>query len=172
MEDLEVQKDLMSEKRTLIGKFIHTTWTNLNIRSGKYKHLQTGKTKNKCQKYHNVKICFTREEFKNWCYKNETSIKLCVRPSINRKNSDLDYTLENIEVIELVDNIRLKQTGNTYLNGPKSRVKRGIRKQGKKWSARIQINKKEKHLGTFTYQEEALNAFKNAYYQHYKKYPF
>lgn len=35
----------MSKNRTPIGKFIHNKWTNLNIRAGKYRHLQT-KSKN------------------------------------------------------------------------------------------------------------------------------
>lgn len=155
-----------------MGKFIHSTWINLNIRAGKYKHLQQGITINKCKKYNNVKICFTRNEFKEWCYKNEFVIKSCQRPSINRKDSKLDYSLENIEIIELKDNIRLKSTGNNYLNGPKSSLKRGVRQQGKKWSARIQVNKKETHLGTFNNENDAVSAFKNAYYQHYKRFPF
>lgn len=43
----------MSNKRTPIGKFIHYSWTNLNIRCGKYRHLQT---KNKCKVYEKLEI--------------------------------------------------------------------------------------------------------------------
>lgn len=48
----------MPGTRTPIGKFIHTSWTNLNIRAGngKYRHLKTT-DKNKC--YDNIFIIFS-----------------------------------------------------------------------------------------------------------------
>ena len=49
-------------KRTIVGAFVHSRWTNMNIRCGIYRHLQT---KEKCKDYKNVKILFTRNEFKN-----------------------------------------------------------------------------------------------------------
>lgn len=63
----------MPEKRTPIGKFIKSSWTNLNIRCGKYKHLQTY---DKCKSYKNINIKFTRDEYKQWCLNNKENILL------------------------------------------------------------------------------------------------
>jgi formylmethanofuran dehydrogenase subunit E len=75
----------VGNKRSFIGAFVHSKWLAMNIRAGKYRHIQT---KEKCKNYINISITFSREEFKNWCYKTK------------------DYTLDNIQVIELADNIR------------------------------------------------------------------
>lgn len=159
----------MSEKRTKIGRFIHSSWINMNIRCGKYKHLQTPR-KNKV--YQNIKIEFDQPKYKEWCYKNQEIIEKLERPSINRKDSNKNYSIDNIEVIELKQNIRQKRFGCSYLNGPKHNSIRGIRKAGNKWTARITHNYKGKHLGTFNTQEEALNAFKNEYFKLNGIYPF
>lgn len=155
--------------KKLIMKFIKTTWTNINIRCGKYKHLQT---KEKCLIYKNIKIEFSRLEFKNWCLKNEKEILLLKRPSINRIDSNKNYSLNNIEIIELEDNIRQKKPGNSFLNGPKTKEPRGFRKMNNKYTARIKFNNKENHLGTFNTKEEAIEAFKNEYKKLYGRYPF
>lgn len=159
----------MSEKRTPIGKFIKYSWTNLNIRAGKYKHLQT---KNKCKVYENISIEFTREEYKNWCYNNKELILSLKRPSLDRKDSNKNYSLDNIQVIELLENIKKKKSGNNYLNGPKKNVKRGTRFVCNCWISRISINKKEIYLGSFNNKEEAEQAFYNAYLNHYNKTPW
>jgi hypothetical protein len=91
------------DKRTLIGKFIHTSWANLNIRCGKYRHLQTTK---KCNTYTSVVIHFSRKEYKKWCLEREKQILSLSRPSLDRINPAGDYTIENIQVIELAENIR------------------------------------------------------------------
>lgn len=160
----------MSEIRTIVGKFVKNTWTNMNIRCGKYKHLQT---LNKNKVYENIKILFTREEYKEWCWNNKVLIESLKRPSIDRINSNKHYSLDNIQILELKENIKKKKQGSAYLNGPKSNLIRGIRKtKFNTYSARITINKKEKHLGTFKTKTEALNAFRNAYFEYYKKEPF
>jgi len=159
----------VSEKRTPIGKFIHTSWINVNIRAGKYKHLQT---KDKCKVYDNISIEFTREEYKKWCYENKEIILSLNRPSLDRINSLENYKLNNIRIIELLDNIKRKRPGSRYLNGPLSNSIRGIRKIRNKWSSRITINQKELYLGSFETKEEAMNKFIDIYFKHYGKKPW
>jgi len=160
----------MNKKRTPLNRFIKSSWTNMNIRAGKYRHLQT---ENKCKVYANVKILFTREEFKSWCILNSELILNLKRPSIDRIDSKKDYSLDNIQIIELLENIKRKiNKGNTYLNGPKSKTLRGIRKYRNKFYARITIKGKETFLGSFDTKNLAYNAFREAYFKHYGKMPW
>lgn len=99
-------------KRTPIGAFIHSSWTNLNIRAGKHKHLQTI---NKCKTYNDVLISFTREEYKELCIANKELILALKKPSLDRINKNLGYDLSNIQFIELTDNIRKDKT--SFKNG-------------------------------------------------------
>ena len=94
-------------KRTPIGKFIHSSWTNLNIRAGKYKHLQT---QIKCKSYLNIDISITREEYKKLCYDNKDLILSLKRPSVDRIDPQFGYSLSNINFIELSENIRKDKT--------------------------------------------------------------
>ena len=55
-----------------LNKKIKSMWTTMNIRAGKYKHLQT---KNKCKAYENIIITFNRDEFKKWCYDQQEYFK-------------------------------------------------------------------------------------------------
>lgn len=89
--------------RTPIGRFIHSSWTNLNIRCGKYKYLQT---KIKCRTYENIIIEFTREEYKDFCILNANQILKLIKPSLDRKDKTKNYSIDNIQFIELSDNIR------------------------------------------------------------------
>lgn len=159
----------MGHERTPINKFVKTSWTNLNIRCGKYKHLQTV---NKCKVYQDKTVEFTREEYKEWCYNQKDYILSLERPSLDRIDSNGNYTLTNIRIIELIKNIQRKRYGNVYHGGPKENTVRGIRQRHGKWQARITINFKETHLGMFQTEDEAKAAFKNAYFQHYNKYPW
>lgn len=90
-------------RRSRIGKFIHTSWVNMNIRAGLYRHLQTS---DKCKSYKNINIEFSREDYKNFCILNCETILSLKRPSIDRIDKNLNYTLDNIQFIELEDNIR------------------------------------------------------------------
>ncbi len=101
-------------KRTAIGEFRHKTWTNLNIRAGKYRHLQTV---NRCYSYSNVKIIFTQQEFKEWCYQHENLINNLSRPSLDRIDNKKDYTLDNIQIIELSENIAKEKRKGTLTHG-------------------------------------------------------
>ena len=122
--------------------------------------------------YLNISIEFTREEFKQWCWDHQDLIENLKRPSLDRVDSNKNYTLENIQVIELVENIRKKRTGNKYINGRLSKTKRGIKKSGNNYIARITINRKEHYLGTFDNKDDAYNAFYIAYTKYYKKEPW
>lgn len=104
----------VDDKRTFIGKFVHSTWTNMNLRCGKYKHLQT---ESKNIHYKTVKILFSRIEYKNWCYSNKKIIEILTRPSIDRINKDGNYSLDNIQIIELSENIRKDKTVFTEFTG-------------------------------------------------------
>lgn len=157
------------KKRTKIGAFIHSSWTNMNIRAGKYRHLQT---KNKCKNYENIIIEFNLNEYKEWCLKREKYILSLERPSLDRINSLKNYKLENIQIIELKQNISKKKPGNNYLNGPLSNKKRGVRKIKNKFSARITFNNKERHLGMFKSKDDAYTCFYNEYFNYYGKYPW
>lgn len=93
--------------RTPLGKFINTSWRNMNLRAGKYRHLGTV-AKNKC--YKNVFIEFSFNEFKAWCKVHEDTIFNLKRPSIDRVNKDKNYTVDNIQIIELRLNIGKDKT--------------------------------------------------------------
>lgn len=158
----------MTNKKRIF-KFIKSTWTNLNIRCGKYRHLQT---KNKCKSYALINIEFTRNEYKAWCLNQEKQILLLKKPSLDRIDSSKNYSLDNIQIIELCENIRKKRMGNDYINGPNSNKKRGIKKIKNKFMARITINYKEIYLGSFNTKDDAYNAFKSAYILYYNKLPW
>lgn len=154
-------------RRTKIGNFIHSSWTNINIRCGKYKHLQNV---NKCKSYEDIKIEMTRDEYKNYCIENKDNILSLKRPSIDRIDSSKNYSLDNIQIIELRDNISKKKTANNYTNSFKLR---GVRiSSSGKYVARIYIDKKEVNLGSFEKKEDAYNAFYNKYLEIYKKEPW
>jgi len=104
----------MSKKRTKVGNFVHTTWGNLNIRcsNGKYRHKATIE---KCKSYDKVELLMTRDEFKSYCLEHRYLIESLGRPSIDRINKDLGYTLDNIQIIELAENIRKDKT--VFSNG-------------------------------------------------------
>jgi len=95
-------------------KFIKNSWTNMNIRAGKYRHLQTAE---KCLHYTDVKITFTRAQFVDWCNKRKEKIKGLERPSIDRIKKDKDYSLYNMQIIELSENIRKERTVFTKTAG-------------------------------------------------------
>lgn len=105
----------MSRSRTKVGNFVHSTWIAMNIRciNGKY-HLKHGQTsKNKA--YACVRIEMTREEYKTWCWANQDAIEQIERPSIDRKDKLLGYSLANIQVLSLAENIR--KDGSVFRNG-------------------------------------------------------
>lgn len=156
-------------ERKRINKFIKSSWTNINIRCGIYKRPKLN-NKNKC--YENITIEFNRKDFKYWCLIHGDIILKLNRPSINRIDSDKNYDFNNIEIIELIDNIRSKRPGTAYLNGPKSKDLRGIKKVSSGYSARITIKNKTTHLGTFKTKEEAYKVFKEAYVNYYGKEPW
>lgn len=162
----------MSEKRKPISKFIKSSWTAMNIRCGKYKHTQSSEQIVKNKRYEGIKIEFTRDEYKDWCLKQQEYILSLSRPSVDRLDSNKNYSLINIQIIELVDNIKKKRPGSRYLNGSLSDKPRGTKKSGNKWIARITYQCKERHIGSFNTKEEAEAAFKAEYYKIYGKYPF
>jgi hypothetical protein len=172
LADMVALKDFwVSNSRTVVGAFVHSRWTALNIRCKKGKYTRY-RTKNKCKIYENIEIRFTREEFKSWCWDNQQLIESITRPSIDRIDSKGHYELSNIRIIPLLDNISNKRMGNTYTNGPKSKIKRGIRKSGDKFGARIHIQQREYHLGTFDTEDKAYTVYRETYNEWYGKYPW
>lgn len=97
----------MSNKRTPIGKFIHTTWICMNVRCGNGLYHRDSSKNNA---YKHIDIKFTRDEFKNWCLDNKDHILQLTRPSIDRIDPKGHYTLDNIQILELSDNIRKERT--------------------------------------------------------------
>lgn len=162
----------MSKQRTPIGSFIHSSWTSINIRCGKYQHIQTEYQKLKNKTYKNIIIEFTQPEYKEWCLNNKKQILSLKKPSIDRIDTTKNYSLDNIQVIELKENVGKKRFGCRYINGPLENTPRGVSKSGNKWRARISFKSKETHLGTFNSKEEALEVFKKEYYKLYGKNPF
>ena len=143
-----------------INKYVKNAWTNMNIRAGKYRHLQT---KQKCKSYVNIQIEFNRDEFKNWVTQNKEILFSLERPSIDRLDSNRNYSLDNIQLIELRDNIQKKKYGCRYINGPLHGTLRGVRKVGNKYTASITINGKCITLGTFRTKIEAYEKFHKEY---------
>ena len=94
------------------------------------------------------------------------------RPSLDRIDRAKDYTLDNIQVIELKENIRKKRAGTAYLNGPLSNIPRGVCFQKNRWRARITKNNKETYLGSFKNKQEALDVFYNKYIEIHGKAPW
>lgn len=157
------------DKRTKIGKFIHNSWTNMNLRCGKYRHLQT-KNKNHC--YENISIEFTQKEYKDFCLLNKEKIMFLIKPSVDRIDSSKNYSLTNIQFIELKENIRKKKVGNLYITNSFG-VKRGVRRlKTGTFNSRISFNNKEINIGTFKTEAQAYEAFRNKYFELYKKYPW
>lgn len=117
------KKNISNSPDIRLNRIIKSMWTNVNIRCGKYTHLRT---ENKCKSYKNIKIVFTRQEFKSFCIKIGDYILSSDRPSLDRIDSDRDYSLDNIRVIELHNNIKNKRVGNKYLTNSFG-VKRGVR---------------------------------------------
>lgn len=89
--------------RTIVGSFVHTVWAALNVRAANGLYRRPSK-KNDC--YNNIFIRFTRAEFKQWCWDHASDVEALQQPSLDRLNSDTDYTLDNIRVIELEQNKR------------------------------------------------------------------
>lgn len=86
----------------------------MNIRCGKYSKLQTYK---KSKSYKNIIIDFNRSEYKNYCIINKDYILSLKRPSVDRIDKLKNYTLNNIQIIELSDNIRKDKLTFTNLTG-------------------------------------------------------
>jgi hypothetical protein len=87
--------------------FVKSTWRNMNIRcaNGAYR-MDTPRNKS----YANVFIEMTRDAYRDWCLANRATIESLKRPSIDRIDSRLGYHIGNIQVIELVDNMRKDRT--------------------------------------------------------------
>lgn len=115
-----MEAQVFKNKRTPIGKFIHNSWTNLQIRCGKYKHLNT-KLKNK--NYKNISIEFSFSEYKNYCIENKEYILSLKRPSLDRINNKNNYSINNIQIIELSENIIKDKTVFKYNKGICSKCK-------------------------------------------------
>lgn len=96
---------ISNSDKVKIGEFVHSKWTALNLRAGKYRI-----DSKKNNSYKNINIIFTREEFRDWCIANESIILSMTRPSIDRLDKSKDYTLSNIQVLELRDNIAKDKT--------------------------------------------------------------
>jgi hypothetical protein len=121
-----------------LSRFIKSTWTAMNIRAGKYRHLQT---KDKCKTYENITIEFTREEYKQWCVDNRELISSLRRPSLDRKDKKVNYRIDNIQVIELVDNIGKEKRGSGVYEGITKHKKTGH------WEAQITVMGKRYYIG-------------------------
>lgn len=75
--------------------------------------------------YKGLPIC-TKEEFFNWANNNnklqdihkewvDSDYNYYLKPSINRIESDKGYTLDNIEFITLIENLRYKKRNTCYI---------------------------------------------------------
>lgn len=163
------RKNTSNSPDVILNRIIKSMWTSVNIRCGKYSHLRT---ESKCKSYKNINIIFTREEFKLFCIKIKDDILSLNRPSLDRIDSYKDYSLDNIRIIELSDNIKNKKVGNKYLTNSFG-VKRGVREsKNGTISAVIQINNRVRYLGSFNSKDDAYKAFSDAYFEYYGKYPW
>ena len=104
----------MISKRTVVGKFVHTTWGNLQSRcaNGKYWR-DTPKNRSYC----NVLLLIEREDFKTWCWQQQNRIESLNRPSLDRIDSNKNYTIDNIQIIELEQNIAKNKLTFTDTHG-------------------------------------------------------
>ena len=162
------RKNNISEEHNTIMKFVKSKWISINTRCGKYRDDSNKRNKS----YLNIKIEFDYKTFKSFCFDNKNIILTLDNPSIDRIDSTKNYSISNMAIIELSENIRKKSKGNKYLTNSFG-VKRGVRKLvNGKFSARIRINNKETHLGVFETENEAYDAFKGEYFKHYNKYPW
>ena len=104
----------LSKEHHHFKKFVKSSWTNMNIRAGKYRHLQT---ESKCRSYSGVTIDFDRKQFESWCKDRENTIVKLERPSIDRVDKQGNYSLDNMQIIELWKNIGKEKTVFTKTHG-------------------------------------------------------
>lgn len=93
--------------RDPVKLFVKSRWTVLNVRCANGKYHRDSSRNNS---YAEINIMFTRSEFANWCRDRWESIQAMRKPSIDRLDKRLDYTLDNMQVIELAENIRKDKT--------------------------------------------------------------
>lgn len=137
----------------------------MNLRAGKYRHLGNAH-KNAC--YQNIHIEFSRADFKNWCKERWNEIATLDRPSIDRLDASKNYSLDNLRVVELRENIARKGIGFTDRYG----VKRGVREIAGRFYSRIYFKGKQYSLGGFASKEEAEEAYRLAFVKFHNKEPW
>lgn len=132
------------------GTRLYSIWQNMKARcKGSTPHNKTyytDKSITVCDEWLN-----NFPEFKEWAMENGYRDTL----SIDRKDNDLGYTPENCRWATQstqVENTRILKSTNTS-------GYRGVSKNGDKWRARIQVNNKEKSLGTFENILDAAKAY-------------
>lgn len=95
-----------SERRRVVPshvqRFAKSTWTAMNIRCGNGRYRRDTK---KNASYTGVLILVTREEYYDWCAGQADRIASLSRPSIDRVRKEGHYSLANMQIIELLENM-------------------------------------------------------------------
>lgn len=86
-------------------------------------------------------------------------------PEVNHKdNISSNYPLKNLEWTNRRGNLSHAEKLNS--NNQSSFVGVARNKKGDRWTARVEINKKKKHIGTFDTEQEASDAYVNYLKEH------
>ncbi len=106
----DCKKKMPSCKRGTVAYFFKQTWHVLNKRTINGKYPDRNNPKNEIYFKKGVRLEMTRDQFKEFCELNKQSILKLYKdgktPSLDRVNSKKHYSVENIEIISLRDNIK------------------------------------------------------------------
>jgi hypothetical protein len=91
-----------ARKRGTLEYFKCNTWNNIKKRTVNY----NPDPRNKSYIKKGIELQMSKEEFYAWCDLNWEVIRTMKKPSIDRIDSNLHYSLDNIQVLEHLDNIK------------------------------------------------------------------
>lgn len=106
------QKRMPSKTKGTLEWFRRVTWIGINGRTVNGKHPMPHHASSASYLKKGIKLGMTKEEFYSWCDENrEVILALWAagqRPSVDRVDSSGDYTIKNIRVLSLQENMRRK----------------------------------------------------------------
>ena len=105
----ECFKSFASVKTGTLESFARSRWNGLSKRTVNGSHAQPNHPRYACYFANGIRLAMTKDEFYGFCQKNKAKIMDCFRrkeiPSIDRKDSEGHYSLDNIQILSLTANV-------------------------------------------------------------------